>query len=60
MGMFDPNQPSSPQSGGWKGRLLLGLFIAFVGWLMYVSQVQENPVTGKNSMWRCHHHRRSV
>lgn len=49
MGIFDsdPNSRQSPsgQGGGLGRRLLLAIGIALIGWLMYVNQVEENPVT---------------
>jgi predicted Zn-dependent protease len=35
-----------PQSS-ITGRLLLAVMIAVVGWIVYMNQVEENPVTGK-------------
>lgn len=40
----DSNQRQSPGSG-FKGRLIIAGIIALVGWLMYMGQVEENPVT---------------
>lgn len=37
------NQGSSGR--GFSGRIFLALIIALVGWFMYMSQVEENPVT---------------
>lgn len=47
--MFDPNQNPPPRQGGGslKGRLLIALGIAIVGFLMYWSQTQVNPITGE-------------
>lgn len=33
------------QGGGFLGRLMVAAIIAIVGWMMYMSQVEENPVT---------------
>ena len=44
MGIFQPSQ-RPPSSFG--GRIMVALFIGLIGWLMYMSQVQENPVTGE-------------
>jgi predicted Zn-dependent protease len=46
MGVFD-NSSNPGQGRGLGGRLLMGLVIAFMGWLMYMNQVEENPVTGQ-------------
>lgn len=42
MGVFDSNQG---QGNGFSGRLILGIIIAVIGWISYMSQVEENPVT---------------
>ena len=51
MGMYDNQSPNSGQGGrqgsGFGGRLLVALVIAFVGWIMYMNQTEENPVTGQ-------------
>ena len=44
MGMYD-NQPQQ-QGGSFKARLFVALAIALMGWFMYMSQTEENPVTG--------------
>lgn len=50
MGIFGPpgndGQNQNPRSS-IKGRLIVALIIAFIGWVTYMSQVQENPVTGE-------------
>lgn len=43
MGMYDNQQP---QGSSFRSRLIIGLAIAFMGWIMYMSQTEENPVTG--------------
>jgi len=47
--MYDQNnQPGgSPQRSPFWGRIITALLIAFVGWIMYMSQVEVNPVTGE-------------
>ncbi len=45
MGMFDPNRYPQRQSTGLGGRLAIAALIALVGWYMYTSHVEENPVT---------------
>lgn len=35
------------QQGSFKGRLIAALAIALIGFFVYMSQVQENPVTGE-------------
>lgn len=50
MGVFDQNDRYSNGQGGggsFKGRLLIAVVIALVGWFMYMNQVEENPVTGE-------------
>lgn len=44
MGMYD-NQ-GQPQGQSFKTRLFIALAIAFMGWIMYMNQTEENPVTG--------------
>lgn len=45
MGMYDNGQQQ--QGGGsFKARLFVALAIAFMGWIMYMNQTEENPVTG--------------
>lgn len=46
MGVFDRNQPNQPRSR-FSTRLMMALFIGLIGWFMYMSQIQENPVTGE-------------
>lgn len=46
MGVFDSNQ-NQGQGTGIGGRLIIALIIAFIGWMVYMSQVEENPVTGE-------------
>lgn len=46
MGPFDSN-PNPNQRGRFIFRLIAALGIALVGWLMYMNQVEENPVTGE-------------
>ncbi len=41
----NPNQPQ--RSSGIGGRLIMALLIAIVGWVMYMSHTEENPVTGE-------------
>lgn len=43
---FDPYN-RRPQGSSIWGRIIPALFIAFVGWMIYMSQVEENPVTGE-------------
>lgn len=45
MGMYD-NGPQQQQGGSFKTRLFIALAIAFMGWIMYMNQTEENPVTG--------------
>lgn len=52
MGIFDRNQPDDdnprPSPGrGIGARLVMALMIALVAWLMYMNQVEVNPVTGE-------------
>jgi beta-barrel assembly-enhancing protease len=47
MGIFNQGDQNPRQSSGLMGRIIVALAIAFIGWLMYTSQVQENPVTGE-------------
>lgn len=48
MGIFNRNEGSGPQQGsGCSGRLITALIIAVVAWIMYVNQVETNPVTGE-------------
>lgn len=35
------------QRSGLGGRIFVALLIIFVGWIMYMSQVEKNPVTGE-------------
>jgi len=35
------------QSGNFKGRMIIAIAIAVIGLFMYMSQVEENPVTGE-------------
>lgn len=44
MGIFDRNNPNGPGVGG---RLLAALFFALIAFFFYMSQVEENPVTGE-------------
>lgn len=44
---MNPNEQDPNPSRGIGGRLIFALIIAFMGWVMYMSQVEENPVTGK-------------
>lgn len=41
----DPNQ--SRRSSGFKGRLILAIIIALIGWFSYMHQTEINPVTGE-------------
>lgn len=43
MGVFNQND----NSGGFGGRIIIGIGIALVGLFMYMSQAQNNPVTGE-------------
>jgi len=42
---YDPNTPSQPRS--FLSRLILPALILLFGFFMYMSQTQENPVTGE-------------
>ncbi len=44
MPYYDSNQ-NQRSGSGFFGRLAIGAIIAIVGWLMYMGQVEENPVT---------------
>lgn len=45
---FDRDQDSGQRGGrGFRGRIIGAIIIAVIAWLMYMSQVQENPVTGE-------------
>lgn len=44
-GQYDPSQQR--RGSGLGGRLIIALIIAFIGWIMYMNQVEENPVTGE-------------
>jgi Putative Zn-dependent protease, contains TPR repeats len=46
MGIFDQNRNSRPPQSG-RGRFFIALLIAIVGIVMYMNQVQENPITGE-------------
>lgn len=46
MGNFDQND-SPPGRSGLGGRIIGAVFIALMGWVMYMNQVEENPVTGQ-------------
>lgn len=49
MGIFSPqngNEPN-PQRSSIKGRIIFAIIIALIGWVSYMSQVQENPLTGE-------------
>ncbi len=35
------------QQSSFKGRFIVGLIIAFIGWMIYINQTEENPVTGQ-------------
>lgn len=35
------------ERNSFGGRIIVALLIAFVGWIMYMSQVEKNPVTGQ-------------
>jgi predicted Zn-dependent protease len=41
------NRDQQPGSGGLGGRLIAALMIAVVAWIMYMSHVEENPLTGE-------------
>lgn len=45
MGIFDQDRQSNRPGIG--GKLIVALLIAFVGFIMYMTQVEVNPVTGK-------------
>jgi predicted Zn-dependent protease len=48
MGVFDQDENNAPGRGSnFKGRLIIAVIIALVGWFMYMNQVEENPVTGE-------------
>lgn len=40
---YDDN--NTPRSGSGYGRIIMALVIALVGWILYASHVEENPVT---------------
>lgn len=43
---FDPNSNQRPSGGsGFGGRIILAIIIALIGWIMYMGQVEVNPVT---------------
>lgn len=46
MGIFDQNNSNQP-ANRFGGRILIAIIIGIVGLFMYLSQSQENPVTGK-------------
>lgn len=46
MGVFDSQGNGS--GSGFGGRILIGIVIAAVGYFMYLTHVQENPVTGES------------
>jgi len=61
MGIFDRGNDNQQQQqhqqqghGMFSGRLLAALFIGVVGCIMYMSQVQENPITDNANMLRFH------
>lgn len=35
------------ERNGFSGRIIAALMIALIGWIMYMSQVEKNPVTGE-------------
>lgn len=45
MGIYD-NQPQR-QGRGFGSRIMVALVIAFMAWMMYMNQTEENPVTGQ-------------
>lgn len=48
--MFDPRNDDRRSSGPGRGigsRLMGALIIILIGWIMYMSQVEKNPVTGE-------------
>lgn len=45
MGNYDEDR--RPPGGGIVGRIIGALIIAFIGWLMYMSHSETNPVTGE-------------
>lgn len=47
MGIFDQDNQDRSGGGGFSGRLIGALAIALIGFFMYMSQVQDNPVTGE-------------
>lgn len=47
MGYYDQEDNPPPRRGGFNGRLIAAIIMALVGVFMYLSQVEENPVTGK-------------
>lgn len=44
MGIYDRQEPGST-GGGLKGRIIIALIIAAIGFITYLSHVQENPIT---------------
>lgn len=49
MGIFDQrNDNQRPPGSGIGSRILGALLIAFIGWMMYMSNVEKNPVTGES------------
>ncbi len=62
MGIFDPNRGNQQQPSPWSaiGRRLMGaLMIAFVAWMIYLSQSETNPVTGERQHVRFHQIKKS-
>lgn len=47
MGIFNQRNEQTPQTRGCSANLIAALFIAVIGFIMYLSQSQENPVTGE-------------
>lgn len=43
MGLYD----NQDQGSNFRSRLIVAIIIALVGWIMYATHTEENPVTGK-------------
>jgi predicted Zn-dependent protease len=42
---YEDQYPNRSQGSGFLGRIVIAVIIALIGWFMYSSQVEENPVT---------------